>query len=95
MATIQIELERSDEARAELEALDASVVAEPENFDGGTSIISAVVVLSPIVIPGIVAIVKARIGANRYVKVKMKGIEVTGASLKDIEKFLKSQQNES
>ena len=36
---------------------------------------------------------KARLAANRHVKVKMKGIEVSGANLKDIEKFLKVQQD--
>jgi len=84
---------RTSVARAELEALDAKVIAEPENFDGGASIISAVVVLTPVVIPAIVSIVKARLAADRHVKVKMKGIEVSGASLKDVEKFLKSQQD--
>jgi hypothetical protein len=91
MAKIQIELARADtEAVAALQALDAATVfAEPDHFEGSVEIISAIVTVTTASIPVIVKLVTEHIRSKRHIKIKMKGIEVSGASLKDVAKLLK------
>ncbi|TAY13847.1 hypothetical protein [Rhizobium leguminosarum] len=67
---------------------DDAIIAEPDHFEGGPEIISAVVQVTTVTLPILGLIIRERIKANRYVKVKVKGVEIVGASLDDVGKLL-------
>lgn len=91
MATIQLIISGDDlEGIKALSDLgDDAVVAKPDHFEGGAEILSAVVQVTSVTLPVIAMLIRERIKANRFIKVKMKGVEVTGASLEEVGKLLK------
>jgi len=93
MTTIRLEIARDDTATlTRLQDLqdEGMVIATPDHFEGGVEIVSILITLTTASIPIIASIVKELIRSKRHIKVKMKGIEIAGASLADIEKFLLS-----
>ena len=91
MAALQLIILRDDSQAIErLEGLgEYAVLAEPNHFEGGADIISAVVQVTAITLPIIGMIIRERIRSNRYIKVKVKGVEISGAGLEDIGKLLR------
>jgi hypothetical protein len=91
---IEVELARDDEhAISQLQSTsdDDIIEATPDYFERGEEVINLVIALTPAVIISITSIVKERIRANKHVKIKIRGgIEISGASLKNIEKLLRS-----
>jgi hypothetical protein len=96
MGTIQLELARDDEdAITRLTGLGADpILAEPDHFEGGPEIVTAVVQVSAVALPVLAMLIRERIRARRYIKVKLKGLEITGAELKDVESFLRAVERE-
>ena len=91
MATIQLELARDDtETLQVLQTAESEpiVVATPDHFEGGAEIISAVVTLTATSLPFIASIIKEHIRSKRYIKVKVKGVEIVGAVLTRSKIFL-------
>jgi len=95
MSTIQIELARNDIGGIkQIKAIDKDItIAQPDHFEGGTEIISAVVSITSVTIPAIALLIQKHIELKRYIKVKIKGVEISGASLKDISSFLEKIQD--
>ena len=92
MATIQLEFARGDDdALVAVKSLnDNSIVTTPDRFDGGVEIVTAIVELTTVSVPVVAMLIRENLRAKRHIKVKMKGVEISGADLKDAETFLKS-----
>lgn len=90
MRKIQIDLARDDSGTiAELLGLgDLCSVAQPDHFEGSLEIVSAIVSVTTASVPILSKIIRAHIASKKHIKVKMKGVEISGASLKDVAKFL-------
>lgn len=90
MRKIQVELCCDDvETIKQVRSLDDfCLIAEPDHFEGGIEIITAIVSVTTASIPVLTKIIRSHITSKKYIKVKMKGVEISGASLKDIAKFL-------
>jgi hypothetical protein len=100
MPKIQLELREGD---PEIQALEASldkqsfIRARPDHFEGDINIVNLLIDVTTATIPVLSLFITQHIKAKRYIKAKVKGIEVQGESLKNIEAFLKkisTQQSE-
>lgn len=92
MTTVQLEFARDDEAAlTTVKSLnDGSLVATPDRFDGGVEIATAIIELTTVSVPVVAMLIRENLRTKRHIKVKMKGVEISGADLKDAERFLKS-----
>lgn len=91
MAAVQLEFARDDDdAKAALGGLPKAdvLLATPDHFEGGHEVLSAIVTITTVTIPVIGALIREHIRAKRYLKVKVKGVEVAGSSLDEVEAFL-------
>lgn len=94
---VQIELSVNDEeAIGRLEKLgkDYVLFAEPDHFEGDVGVLSALVTIATATIPVIGYIVTEKIKSKKHVRVKYKGIEISGERLSNIEAFLKSIESD-
>ena len=98
MQYVQVELARNDEDTIrQLRAAsdDEVLTVKPDYFEGGIEVVTLMIGLTGIAIRAIANVAKEHIQSKKHIKVKIKGgVEVTGASLADIERLLKSIQNE-
>lgn len=91
MPKIQLELQEDD---PEIQALESSlgknsfIRARPDHFEGDINIVNLLVDLTTVTIPVLSLFITQHIKAKRYIKAKVKGIQVQGESLKNIETFL-------
>jgi hypothetical protein len=93
MTSLTLELSRDDiDGKAQLETLGSEnvVFATPDHFEGDVHVITAIVTVTTATVGALATIIKARIAARQHIKVKIRGIEVSGADLKDVERFLDS-----
>ncbi len=89
MTAITIEIaENDEEAATQLASLQNAALAKPDYFEGGEAVIVAVIQVTTLTLPVLTLLIRERIRAKQHIKVKIKGIEVSGADLEDIGKFL-------
>jgi hypothetical protein len=84
------------EARAPLEELppDLVVFARPDHFEGDVNVLTVIVTLTTATIPVVTKVILERIRSRRHIRVKLKGMEITGAELADVEKLLRSLKSD-
>jgi hypothetical protein len=91
MPKIQLELKDDD---PEMPALESSlgkqsfIRARPDHFEGDVNIVNLLVDITTVTIPVLSLFITQHIKAKRYIKAKVKGIDVQGESLQNIEAFL-------
>jgi hypothetical protein len=88
---IQLELQADDPELDPLESRLGSenvIRARPDHFEGDINIVNLLVNLTTVTIPILSMLVSEHIKSKRYIKAKVKGIEVQGESLKNMEAFL-------
>ena len=97
MPKIQLELQEDD---PEIQALETSlgnqsfIRARPDHFEGDLNIVNLLVDVTTVTIPVLSLFITQHIKAKRYIKAKVKGIEVQGESLKNIEGFLEKMASQ-
>lgn len=96
MGHIQIDLERADDSGHEqLRKLGESAVeAECDEFEGGADLVTWAVELTAVSVPILGLLIRERIRSRRFIRVKLKGVEVTGAELRDVDKLLRRLSDE-
>jgi hypothetical protein len=84
MEKLQIDLKNDDNLVSHFKETLGSdaMLVKADQFEGDVNIVSIVVTLSTAAVSFIGGVVKERIAANRYIKVKYKGVEVQGENLK-------------
>ena len=91
MPKIQLELKDDD---PEMPALELSlgkqsfIRARPDHFEGDVNIVNLLVDITTVTIPVLSLFITQHIKAKRYIKAKVKGIDVQGEFLQNIEAFL-------
>ena len=83
---IVMELHRADETVLKnLESIEKGTVSisKPKKFSGDADLISAIVTLTTISIPVIGKVIIELINAKKYVKIKVKGVEISGITEKN------------
>jgi hypothetical protein len=76
---IETDNRQAIDALSEIEGVEDALTTERRGADGAT-LVTMVLTLTPPIIAGIVAIVRAEIAAKRYVKVTRKGMVIQGIS---------------
>lgn len=91
---VDIAIEVSEKSAAdELEALGQEVgsfASERRGLDG-QMLLTVIMTLAPMVITGIVAVVRARIAAQKHVRVIVDGMEIHGVSERALLEILKAK----
>lgn len=67
-----------------------AIVAEPDHFEGDVNLVSILVQVTAATIPTLAVLITQHIKSKRYIRVRYKGLDVQGESLRTIEKFLQS-----
>lgn len=86
-----IELENDKDSIESLKSLPEDIyeLFKAKRADASTVVLQVLTYLTPITLPIIAGIIIARIKSRKYVKVKIKGIELRGLSEASVERILK------
>ena len=70
-------------------------IFKAKRADAASVVLEVIAIVTPITLPLIAGIIKERIRAKKYVKVKMDGIELQGLSEQSVERILREHSDKS